>query len=44
MINSQETVNFMFDLTFIIGIGAFLIACLRWFIFDYLGLFSSNKD
>lgn len=44
MINLHETVNFMFNLTFIIGIGAFLIALLRWFIFEYLNLFSSNKE
>lgn len=44
MIDLQETVNFMFNLTFIIGIGAFLFALLRWFIFEYLDLFSSNKD
>lgn len=44
MIDLKETVNFMLELTYIIGIGAFLIACLRWFIFDHLELFSSNKD
>jgi len=44
MIDLQETVNFMFNLAFIIGIGAFLIACLRWFIFDYLINVSSDDN
>lgn len=44
MIDLQETVNFMFNLTFIIGLGTFLFALLRWFIFDYLDLFLSDKD
>jgi hypothetical protein len=45
MTNLQETVDFMLSLTYVIGMGAFLIACLRWFIFEHLAeLFSSNKD
>jgi hypothetical protein len=44
MIDLQETVIFIFKLTFSIGFGVFLTVCLRWFVFDYLDLSSSNKN